>query len=33
MHILETYNSCPIEIINGLTYKGQFQYLTGLKGA
>ena len=23
---------CPIEIINGLTVKGQFQYLTGLKG-
>ena len=25
-------NSCPIEIIKGLTDKGQFQYLTGLKG-
>ena len=24
--------SCPIEIIKGLTDKGQFQYLTGLKG-
>ena len=24
--------SCPIEIINILTDKGQFQYLTGLKG-
>ena len=24
--------SCPIEIIKGLTNKGQFQYLTGLKG-
>ena len=24
--------SCPIEVIKGLTDKGQFQYLTGLKG-
>ena len=24
--------SCPIEIIKGLTDKGQFRYLTGLKG-
>ena len=24
--------SCPIEIIKGLTDKGQFQYLTKLKG-
>ena len=23
---------CPIEIFKGLTEKGQFQYLTGLKG-
>ena len=23
---------CPIEIIKGLTDKGQFQYLTGFKG-
>ena len=23
---------CPIEIIKGLTDKGQFQYLTNLKG-
>ena len=23
---------CPIEIIKGLTYKGQFQYVTKLKG-
>ena len=23
---------CPIEIIKGLTVKGQFQYLTKLKG-
>ena len=25
--------SCPIEIIKGLTDKGQFQYLTKLKGS
>ena len=24
--------SCPIEIMTGLTDKGQFQYLTKLKG-
>ena len=25
--------TCPIEVIKGLTDKGQFQYLTGLKGS
>ena len=25
-------DNCPVEIINGLTDKGQFQYLTYLKG-
>ena len=29
---LKDIYSCPIEIINGLTVKGQFQYLTKLKG-
>ena len=29
---LKDLYSCPIEIIKGLTDKGQFQYLTGLKG-
>ena len=29
---LKDLYSCPLEIIKGLTDKGQFQYLTGLKG-
>ena len=29
---LKDLYSCPIEIIIGLTDKGQFQYLIGLKG-
>ena len=24
--------SCPVEIIEGITDKGQFQFLTGLRG-
>ena len=28
---LKDLNSCPIEIIKGLTDKGQFQYLIGFK--
>ena len=32
LHTLKDIFSCPIEIINGLTVKGQFQYLTKLKG-
>ena len=31
-HLLKDLYSCPIEIIKGLTDKGQFQYLTKLKG-
>ena len=30
--ILKGKDYCPIEIIKGLTDKGQFQYLTNLKG-
>ena len=30
--IFKDLYSCPIEIGKGLTEKGQFQYLTGLKG-
>ena len=30
---LKDLYSCRIEFIIGLTYKGQFQYLTGLKGS
>ena len=30
--VLKDLYSCPVEIINWLTDKGQFQYLTGLKG-
>ena len=29
---LKGIDNCPIEIIKGLTDKGQFQYLTKLKG-
>ena len=33
MHVsLKDVYFCPIEIISGLTDKGQFQYLTGIKG-
>ena len=31
VHFKDIY-SCPLEIIKGLTDKGQFQYLTKLKG-
>ena len=31
-HPLKGIDCCPIEIIKGLTDKGQFQYLTNLKG-
>ena len=30
--MLKEINCCPIEIIKGLTDKGQFQYLTILMG-
>ena len=30
--VLKDLYPCPIKIINGLTDKEQFQYLTGLKG-
>ena len=29
---LKGIDNCPIEIIKGFTGKGQFQYLTNLKG-
>ena len=32
MHYLKDKDYCPIEIIKGLTDKGQFQYLTKLMG-
>ena len=32
LSILKDIHFCPIEIIKGLTNKGQFQYLTQLKG-
>ena len=32
LHTLKDIYSCPIKIINRLTDKGQFQYLTKLKG-
>ena len=31
-YLLKGIYYCPIEIIKGLTDKGQFQYLTKLKG-
>ena len=31
VHLIVIY-SCPIEVAKGLTDKGQFQYLTKLKG-
>ena len=31
-HTLKDKDYCPIEIIKGLTDKGQFQYLTKLMG-
>ena len=31
--ILKGIDYCPVEIIKGLTDKGQFQYLTNLKGS
>ena len=30
--LLKGIDYCPVEIIKGLTDKGQFQYLTNLKG-
>ena len=30
--IFKGIDHCPVEIIKGLTDKGQFQYLTNLKG-
>ena len=30
--VIKGIDYCPIEIIKGLTDKGQFQYLTNLKG-
>ena len=32
LYILKGIDHCPIEIIKGSTDKGQFQYLTNLKG-
>ena len=32
MELLKDLYSCSIEILKGLTDKGQFRYLTGLKG-
>ena len=32
LHIVKDKDYCPIEIIKGLTDKGQFQYLTKLMG-
>ena len=32
MHLFEGIDHCSVEIIKGLTDKGQFQYLTNLKG-
>ena len=31
--VIKDLYSCQIEIIKGLSDKGQFQYLTGLKGS